>query len=366
MENLDQQHDSYTASGTSPPDSAALNKSTTEATQKHYKPLASSGFKNRTKGEAFFNALAYTGVGYFGVTSFSVFMTWLLRDSKSISPYYSRFTEATQKAVANSPLRGFSSSVYSNMTILALFIGGTIVSVFPVKWLEDGKSKIVKGLDKIFYGKDRVKNDPEIKSAHAEMDAVPQQTWASVFWSRVVAFGVTMGIFLLMGSKDSPVGKATNHSIDSISTRLGRGFDRFQHEKDPKVNATIDAARAANDQWFSQPVIMRADPANGIVEGNGVDRIQSRIYSYISLDAFYTVFTSVALFVSTRMIAPLFKKPEKPEVLATPKPANDVVPKTANDEQPVVEERPAPQPKVQAAQSLARLAAAPVRQQEAH
>ena len=42
------------------------------------------GFKNKTRGEAWFNGISYIGVGYGLVTAVSVFLTWLMRDTKCV------------------------------------------------------------------------------------------------------------------------------------------------------------------------------------------------------------------------------------------------------------------------------------------
>lgn len=298
-------------SGNSPPSQDVANAAPVRATKRHD---IAEGFKSRTKGEGLFNKLTYTGVGYFGVTGFSVFLTWLIRDSKWLSHHYENFTEKLVQGMEKTPLRRMSGFVYSNMTIATLFLGGTIVSVLPVKWLEDNKSKIVKRFDRWLYGKEKVENDPEIKKAHAEMDAIPQQTWGSVTGSRVLAFGTTLGISLLMGSKESPLSKASGHSLDSVSARMGRGLDRFFNEKNPAANRAIDKARDISVEMRGQPTIMRewAGKHEGkhydLTQGNGADRIPSRVYSYIFLDGFYTIFTSIALFVSTRILAPFLGK----------------------------------------------------------
>lgn len=104
--------------------------------QRNRRDVIREGFKNKTRGEAWFNGISYIGVGYGLVTAVSVFLTWLMRDTKgAFAKNFERFAEGATKRF------GMSRSITS---IATLFVGGTLASVFPVKWLEDGKPGIVK------------------------------------------------------------------------------------------------------------------------------------------------------------------------------------------------------------------------------
>ena len=50
--------------------------------QRNRRDVIREGFKNKTRGEAWFNGISYIGVGYGLVTAVSVFLTWLMRDTK--------------------------------------------------------------------------------------------------------------------------------------------------------------------------------------------------------------------------------------------------------------------------------------------
>ena len=282
--------------------------------------VIAEGFHTRTKGERLFNRLTYMGVGYFGVTGVSVFLTWLLRDSTGISPHFEKFTKDVEAAIKKIPRIGESVSqfVYSNMTIMTLFLGGSIASVVPVKLLENNKAKLVKRFDEHLYGKDVVANSPEIQQAHAQMEAMPKQTWGSVGLSRLLSFATTLGTFVLMGSEKSPVGKAFGHSIDDVSVKLGRNIDSGLHTNNPAAQEAIANAREANAKWFKQGAVMRESVKDGVLTGKGADRIPSRIFSYIGLDGIYTVVTSSTLYFFTRVLAPVLGKKQKTDSVAAP------------------------------------------------
>ena len=303
--------------------------------------VIAEGFRTHTRGETLFNRLTYMGVGYFGVTGVSVFLTWLLRDSKAMSPGFEKFTEKLVESTKKSPIKGLSGFIYSNMTILTLFLGGSLASVLPVKWLEDNKAKIVKSFDRRIYGKEAVENDPEIMQAHAAMEAMPKQTWGSVAASRLLAFATTLGTSFLLGSEGTPIGRATGRSIDSVSTQLGRGVDGLLHKENAEVQMAIAKANEANFKAthdngmpFTQHSVMREwkgniqrlDSQGKLYEaehvdwkiGTGADRIPSRVFSYIGLDGLYTLVTSATLYAFTRILAPVLgKKNKHPEAAVT-------------------------------------------------
>lgn len=282
-------------------------------TQRNRRDVIREGFKNKTRGEAWFNGISYIGVGYGLVTAVSVFMTWLIRDTKNASKFFEKY------ALAPVIKRGWSSSIAS---IGTLFIGGTLASVFPVKWLEDAKPQIVKKLDRLILS-DEEFDSPKVKEAHKELEEMPKQTWLSIFGSRVVAFAATFGVYALMGSNKSPFAKVTGHSLDEVSIRFGRGMDRLLNKSNPHAVAQIDTAIATN---LSRIGSHGPDALSGleVVRGtHGADRVATKVWSYVGIDAIYTLITSISLFVSTRVLGSFLGKPRNPtahETTHTPSP----------------------------------------------
>ncbi len=267
-----------------------------QANQQTRSTIIAEGFRSHTRGERLFNQLTYTGVGFFGVTAVSVLLTWILRDHPRTSPHYEQFV---QKISARFPK--FEQAINSNATIATLFAGGTLVSVLPVKWLEDNKARLVKKFDRMYYGEDGVANNPDVVAAHEAMESMPKQTWGSVFFSRIFAFAATLGTSLLLGSNKSPLARATGESIDRRSTELGRWLDKRLGKNTPAIVQEVEAATAANKAMTDRGTeILRT--------GAHPDRVRSRILSYIGLDGFYTVITSVTLYAFTRILAPILGK----------------------------------------------------------
>ncbi len=278
------------------------------------KEVIALNFTNKTKGEALFNAISYFGVGYIGVTATSVLMTWMMRDFKPFAGWF-------EKTVAENVRKiGINSSI---LNIGTLFFGGTLASVLPVKALEDHKPFLVRKLDHLLYTEAEY-NDPKIQQAHKELDELPKQTWLSVFGSRIVAFAATLGVYMLIGQNKSPVAKLTGQSLDKWSIQFGRRMDRITHGE-AHVGAEIDRAIAKNiDKMntakYGNDSVLGPEVIRDKVDG---DRVASRVWSYIGLDALYTVVTSISLFVSTRILGGLFGQ-ESSE--PTPQPATHHTP----------------------------------------
>ena len=316
----------------------AANQSANQAVplaQKQNKVFG-EGFRNRTKGESLFNKISYFGFGYVLTTAVSIAMTWALADNKRLGPKYKEITD---------PIFAKLKIPESFRSISTLFIGGTVASVLPVKWLEDSKKTLVHKFDRLYYTDEQIANDPTIQQAYKALDAEPKQTWLSVFSSRVVAFAATFTVFKLMGSNESLLARKTGESIDKRSTQAGRYLDKLFSGNNAKIVAEVEEAAASNLKAVEATKELPMG-AKGKVSGIEVmrdnpygapDRIRSRIWSYITLDAFYTAITSSTLFVFTRILAPIMgKKSQVPEAAVAVDTAKPVVQETA----PAVEERP--------------------------
>lgn len=293
------------------------------------KDYIKDGFTAKTKGESLFNKLVYGGVGFGIVTGVSIFFTWLLRDSKNVSKQYSKLVEGAQewykngRNLSDAEIKKANNAIDSAMTIGALFTGGTVATVLPVKALEDNKASIVKKLDERIYGKERVANDSEIQAAHQELEIAPKQTWKSVFWSRVVAFIGTFTVWGIIGENSRPLAEKLGGSIDSISVKSGRKIDGWFHKEGTPARNNIEYMKEKS------PKDMRRQPSekDGI---NSADALPTRIWTYVTQDGLYTALTSTLLFISTRVLGPFFDKPHEEKL--EQKPAPSIEPKTPSEE----------------------------------
>lgn len=278
--------------------------------------LIKAGFENKTKGETLFNRIVYGGLGFGLVTGVSIFTTWLLRDSKLLSSHYSNLIKTVQNTFkgnrTGAALEKFNNSVDSAMTIGALFTGGTIATVLPVKAMEDNKASIVKALDRRIYGADVVATNPDIIAAHHELDIAPKQSWASVLVSRIVAFAGTFATWFVVGG-----------AIDKGSIQAGRSIDKFFRAKDSPVAKEIAHMQSISPREMHR----KLNPEKPRIDA--VDRVSTRLWNYVVQDGLYTALTSTLLFVSTRIFGPIFDKshlstPSKQDATTVEKPPHSV------------------------------------------
>jgi hypothetical protein len=345
---LDKEQNAFETSGTSPPaQTVPDSKEDPSTTAEHgHEPrkhnYVREGFQNRTRGEKKFNVNTYLGLGYGGVWAFSLFTSWLLRDSKLVAPTYERAIQGTTKAVAaafSKDHAAIEDSVRKYMNISSLFTGGTLVSVLPIKWREDHKYEIVKQYDEKIYGKDAVENDPTIRAAHEEIRTAPKQTWLSVFASRFTSFLVTYTSAKVIGDQ-----------IEKQSTSFGR-WANTKVTSNPDTLAQIEKARSIETQ----------KNALGTRPGDpNADTVTTRIFHDAAADGMYTVLTSGALYVFTRVFAPFFDKrdPINPEIARRPPiPASPSARASTNPPQRAEEESAQPGTRISHVEAQARVAA---------
>lgn len=264
--------------------------------------VVSEGFTAHTKGEKLFNDITYTGLGYFGVTTFSVFMTWLFRDTKFFGPKFAKAAEDISKAISKTgqPTADTIESTQSWLRVGALFTGGSLMTVTGVKALEDNKAKIVKHFDKQIYGEEAVQNDPEIIAAHRLIESQPKQTWSSVGWSRVVAFGATLASLFTIGGNSGIIAKHLGTSFDTLGLQFGRWGGRLAN----KLKGNTDVVKGINEAIAENKLVH--DNFRTVVKGKDTQLVKT--LSDFGADGLYTVITAVGLFVFTRILAPIFDK----------------------------------------------------------
>ena len=293
--------------------------------------LIAEGFSSRTEGERKFNHEAYIGVGYFGVTALSIALTWLMRDFEPISKHFNNGVNKLAEKITRKSYKEISKEVLGKFdsiaSIATLFTGGTIMSVLPVKWMEDNKAEIVKKYDTEIYGAERVANDPYLVEAHKRLEEAPKQTWLSVGMSRLTSFVATFGTWYLIGTNSSPGAKATGWSIDKFGIKTARALDETLHAGANKPYIATMRTAASDKLLREGDDLLKplsAEYKNG-------ERIATRVWNYVVQDGLYTIITSASLFAFTRVFGPLFDKPHHTSAVA-----NDNPSPSAKDHPPVL------------------------------
>lgn len=173
----------------------------------------------KSKGDILFDVGVYGGIGYIANAAISLVVDRYATHLPTAKLY--KYGQATKRWFA----RGFER-VMSNeqavekwselsTSIAVLGFGGWAL-LFPMKWLEDRKVGIIRGLDsKLGTGP----QTPEGVQAQIEaIDTGPRQSAASLVLGRVVSYSATIAAALPFVSDWTPVGK--NFSL-YLNDKLG-------------------------------------------------------------------------------------------------------------------------------------------------
>lgn len=133
--------------------------------------------------------------------------------------------------------------------ILVLTIGGNLITT-AVRYCEYKKFEAVTQIDRWVYGEERVRQDPRIVQAHADMRAAPQQSWASLWKGRALTVGLALGLDLFSGNERSPTTRMFNGTplrayanMERAGTTIARDALGLLHP-DAQIRRNIRAARA--------------------------------------------------------------------------------------------------------------------------
>lgn len=149
-------------------------------------------------GETIHNELTYRGVDWLLNSTFGVmFAVWTAR-TKSGAKYFAepvgKFFNFVLKPFFQTE-KGLEVGVKWGITYLSIMFGGT-VTVPPLVLMENHKNKkaIVKGIDTLIYGKDKVENDPKFAKAYQEIEEQPKKD----FWTGTAARYITLAPLFTM------------------------------------------------------------------------------------------------------------------------------------------------------------------------
>lgn len=149
----------------------------------------------KTFGEHVFDISAYGGFALLLNEGLGIWFTGLTKNEPWIAPF-AKLRGLTEKL----PLVNRFKYVKEGRLayLLVAFLGGTIAAV-PVLFAEFKKSPIVKYINELHYGKDKVAHDPALIEAQKEMEEAPPQTAGSIAKGRLVTMGTAIFIDSTIG-----------------------------------------------------------------------------------------------------------------------------------------------------------------------
>ncbi len=207
-------------------------------------------------GEKAFDWLVYGGIGF---VSNELVSAEISKFSDKESTFLHRWKTNTEKTLLEKTtpaLEKFSSKrstksyfkidhfwgtknlqqtlIKNPLAIFILTIGGNLM-VIPIRLMEAVKDPVVHTINELWYGKEKA-NSAEMKEIRTDMNAEPQQSWASQIQSRLVTLFAAISLYLVAGSPKSPTTWALNDtkldrwcSLDRIGTNFARKLEIFVH-----------------------------------------------------------------------------------------------------------------------------------------
>ncbi|MBN8542959.1 MAG: hypothetical protein J0M34_01695 [Alphaproteobacteria bacterium] len=214
------------------------------------------GKRRKTKGEKTFDWLTYGGFGWIANEFVSgEIADQMLEKGGKLNRLYEPTVRKLHETfnVAQKNIKGKSSWITTAATMFVMTLGGHTM-VGPIRYLEDRKAKVVRGLDVMIDGSQALDN-PETSAKHAAMDKEPQQSWGSLWQGRLVTVISAIAMHFAIGEKDAwstklfSKGNPLNNwsSLERINTSVFRKLAVFSEnvlKYDVGAGERIAAAKA--------------------------------------------------------------------------------------------------------------------------
>jgi hypothetical protein len=194
--------------------------------------VTSNGPRKKTNGEKIFDWVNYAGFGWIAneIVSGKISSNTVEEGSKFYKQYdgiLEKIYHLFQKGefVRTSKL---AKNIRTGSDMFIMTLGGHLM-VLPIRFFENYKSGIVRGIDGMLGGEAAQKTPERIK-AHEDMDNAPQQSWGSLIQGRLVTVVSAIGMHFAIGNKDAwstkifKEGSAMDHwsSLHRINTTVSR------------------------------------------------------------------------------------------------------------------------------------------------
>ena len=276
-----------------------------------------------SKGEQRFDRLTYGAIGYGANVALSLaavywvermaggqkFMKDLIGGVKKILP---KLNEKTAQWIA---ARSF-------------YLTGGFAVLVPMKLLEDRKVDLVKKWDRDMYGP-QVDTNPTLQKSHAELEAAPKQSWASIMGSRIISLIPFYAVVGLLWSNKSPLAKITNGefraldktekqarlalediNLPEFTQKMSKGFywdrpltalGRFVGKTFAKLTGNTEALNRITTMEKTYPGLLK----EGAVHSLDRDPDHSAIPYYFASETITSAMVAWGVYAMSRLLAPI-------------------------------------------------------------
>lgn len=242
-----------------------------------------------SKGEKAFEAISYTGLNYWvNLISSIVMADYMLRSGSGGRKVLDKMIEKTAIGVhkLGVPLKTAFSKSKTAIETGTLLLGGTVVVMPPLKWLEDNKRKVVHWLnDKL--GVDQTAPDGHKETAdeiHIEKEQ-PHQSWGRVLARRVYCIATVMFSGVIINDLFKDKNKLTDDHTYKIAGQ----------------NLEFKGEAVGGKQRITEKVFGWLDKTKEHFTGKKFEHnaLFSRLTQLFILDSAFTYITKVVMYMTT-------------------------------------------------------------------
>ena len=242
-----------------------------------------------SEGEKKFETIAYTGLNYWVNLISSIFMAdYMLRSGTKGREFLDALIKKSAIGLSKTQIIPLKSAFEYSKTAIetgTLLLGGTIVVMPPLKWLEDNKRKVVHWLnDKL--GVDQTAPDGHKETAdeiHIEKEQ-PPQSWGRVLLRRLYCILTVMGSGIVINK----LFKDKNNFNDPITYKVGN------------YEIPFDRTPVGGKQHITEKVFGWIDKAKEHLTGSKFAKNgwTSRLTQLLILDSVFTYVTKIVMYIT--------------------------------------------------------------------
>lgn len=193
----------------------------------------------RTAGEKIFDEITYRGLDWLLNTTVAVgFAYWTERTHagrKYFTEPVTHFFKRILKPLVKNPQKLDESAKWGSLFTSIMAGGFTIIP--PIMVMEANKKPIVKKLDELYYGKERVQNDPVFEQSYKEIEKEPPQDLTTGMIARFVSLAPILAMMMAIPQTLTkwvyqPIAKRSQWLTDTLHIKPKKLINTVQPAKD--------------------------------------------------------------------------------------------------------------------------------------
>lgn len=216
-----------------------------------------------SKGEHIHKWSSYFGIDWFFNTFSGVTFAYWANFTKTGQKFWSGpITRSLDKIftplIKNDERR--AGSVAKGNMFMGIVTGG-MFTIPPLLILESKKVKlaIVKSLDRLIYGKDKVENDPKFQETYKEIEEAPKKNFGIGMLARATALSPLIASILIPAARkysDKYYYQPVEQGFSSISKKIGLGPEKTFKKAPSDGVLLVNGEKAQPWKWVQESIAM--------------------------------------------------------------------------------------------------------------